>query len=129
MLRSIASVVIGYLAMAVFVMAGTIFATAVLIPGGFAAAKNLSGDPPKNYLYANLLISFAAAVLGGWLCARLAPAHPLIHAIVLAALLLVMSLVSAKSQADRQPSWYPRTIATIGVLGVVLGGMWHIWAE
>jgi hypothetical protein len=125
-LTSIVAVVSGYLGMAVVVMIGTALAAAVLIPGGISAAKSLKEAPPPNYLYANLALSFVAALFGGWLCARLAPNNPLVHDGALAAILLIMSLLSAKSQASRQPPWYPWTIAVTGVAGVVLGGLWFV---
>jgi hypothetical protein len=126
LMSSIISVVAGYLGMAVVVMIGTALAAAVFIPGGFSAARSLKNAPPANYLYANLALSFVAALFGGWLCARLAPNNPLVHAGALAAVLLVMSLLSAKSQAAKQPSWYPWTIALMGVAGVLLGGVWFV---
>lgn len=125
MLKSIASVITGYLAMAAVVMIGTIAAAAAMIPGGLAAARALEGQPPRNYLYANLALSIVAGVLGGWVTARMAPGSPLAHAAALAALMLVMSVVSAKSQARKQPSWYPWTIAAIGIAGVLIGASWE----
>ena len=127
MFSSIVSVVGGYLGMAVVVMIGTAIATAAFIPGGFAGTKNLQGQLPTNYLYSNLALSFVGAVFGGWLTARLAPAHPVYHAVALAAFLLVMSALSAKTQMSKQPPWYPWTIAAIGVAGVLLGGIWEAW--
>lgn len=125
MLSSIFSVVSGYLGMAAVVMIGTAIAAAAFIPGGFAGAKSLQGSLPRTYLYSNLALSFVGALLGGWLSARLAPHNPVIHAAALAVLLLVMSGVSAKTQATKQPAWYPWTIAAIGVAGVMLGGVWE----
>jgi peptidoglycan/LPS O-acetylase OafA/YrhL len=123
MLSSIWSVVFGYAAMAIIVMLGTALAAGALYPGGFSAAKKLETPPPPAYLYANLALSFVAALAGGWVCADRAPSQPMIHVAVLAALLLVMSVFSAKSFRGKQPSWYPKTIAAIGVLGVVGGGL------
>lgn len=129
MVRSIGSVVAGYLAMAVIVMIGSVAAAGAMIPGGFAAARNLQGQPPRNYLYANFILSLVAAIFGGWLSARMAPANPMAHAATLAAFLLVMSVVSAKKQSRNQPAWYPWTIAAIGVGGVFLGGLWELWSS
>lgn len=127
MLRSIVSVVTGYLAMAIIVMIGTVAATAAMIPGGFAAARKMEAPPPRSYLYANLVLSFVAALSGGWITARLAPSVPIVHSAALALLLLLMSVVSAKAQGKNQPRWYPWTIAAIGAVGVLLGGLWELW--
>ena|SRR5437762_959527 len=129
MLQSVASVVAGYFAMAAIVIVGTIAATAATMPGGLAAAKNPDLVLPRNYLIANLALSFVAAMFGGWLCARLAPDNPLIHAAVLVVLLIVMSAISAKSQARNQPSWYPWTIGVAGAAGVLIGALWEVWSS
>ncbi len=115
--------------MAVIVMTGTAIAAAVMIPGGFAGARSMHGIPPRNYLYSNLALSLVAALFGGWLTARLAPASPMLHAAVLAIFLLAMSFVSARSHAARQPAWYPWAITVIGVAGVLLGGVWEVSAS
>jgi peptidoglycan/LPS O-acetylase OafA/YrhL len=129
MLQSIASVVAGYFALAVIVIIGTIAATAATIPGGLAAAKNPDLVPPRSYLIANLALSFVGAMFGGWLCARLAPSNPLIHAAVLAVFLIVMSAISAKSQGRNQPPWYPWTIGAAGAAGVLIGALWEVWSS
>src|SRR2546421_10718152 len=123
MLQSIASVVAGYFAMAVIVIFGTIAATAATIPGGLTAAKDPDLVPPRSYLIANLALSLVAALLGGWLCARLAPGNPLIHAAALVGLLIVMSAISAKSQGRNQPPWYPWTIGVIGAAGGIISAL------
>lgn len=122
---SILSVVAGYLAMAAIVMIGTAIAAAAMIPGGIAGAREMEGTPPHAYLYANLAASFVAALLGGWVAARLAPRNSMLHSAALAMLLLAMSVLSFRSQAARQPRWYPITIALIGMTGVMAGGFWE----
>lgn len=126
MLQSIASVVAGYFAMAFLVIIGTIAATAATIPGGLSAARDQGLVPPRNYLIANLAVSFVASMFGGWLCARLAPGSPLIHAGALVVLLIVMSVISARSQARNQPSWYPWTIGVVGSVAVFIGALWEV---
>ena len=124
MAASILSILGGYVAMAAIVMIGTAIAAATMLPGGIAGARKIQGPPPRDYLIANLGASLVAALLGGWVTARLAPHNPILHAAVLAAFLLAMSVLSARSQAGKQPRWYPITIALIGVAGVMLGAMW-----
>ncbi len=119
---SIGSIVSGYIVMALIVMIGTIAATAAMIPGGFGMMKNPVVPAPRQYLIANLAVSFVAALVGGWLTARMAPNAPMMHSAILGALLLVMSVVSARTQRTGQPSWYPMTLAAIGVVGVLIGG-------
>ena len=125
MLQSILSIVVGYLVMAIIVMIGTIAAAAALVPGGLSAMRRAEGPPAptKNYLYANLALSLVAAIVGGWLTARMAPFAPFTHVAALAVLIVAMALISAKYQAARQPSWYSWTIAIVGVAGVLIGGI------
>jgi hypothetical protein len=128
MLRSVLSVIEGYVVMAVVVMLGTLAATAALVPGGLAAMKNAQAGgtitPGRNYLAANLLISLIGAILGGWVTARVAIYSPMIHVGILALLIVVMSVASARKQGTAgQPSWYPMTITVLGIAGVLLGGL------
>ena len=127
MLQSILSVIVGYGVMTIIVMIGTVAAAAALLQGGLAAMRSAQGPPTpsKNYLYANLAISLVAAIVAGWIAARMAPSAPFLHAAALAVLVAAMSTLTSrtqKSQYARQPYWYPRTIAILGVIGVLIGG-------
>jgi hypothetical protein len=66
-------------------------------------------DPlPAAHLAANLLLGLLAAILGGWLTARLAPAASQKHVLALAGLVVLMALVTDLPQdpdASEQPSW------------------------
>ena len=128
MIRSIAAVLGGFLAMAIVVMIGTMAAAAALIPGGLSTMRSgPSGAPVSSrYLAVNLTVSLLAAVLGGTLTARIAGSNPRLHTFVLAGFVLVMSVVSARQSSGNtggQPSWYGGVIAVIGVGGVLLGGV------
>jgi hypothetical protein len=121
--------------MAVLVVLGILAATAALVPGGLAAATQpaVRADPlPAAYLATNLLIGLLAAILGGWLATRLAPAAPHKHVLALAGLVVLMALVTARTQgpdASAQPPWYPWATAAIGLAGVLLGGHLHTRAS
>jgi hypothetical protein len=130
MLRSIGAVLAGFIVMAITIIVGTIALTAVLIPGGIATMRSPQpgGALPTGYLTANLTLSFLAAVLGGYLTVRLAASAPVIHALALGTLLMVMGIVTAAQAGGAgssagQPSWYPWVITTLGVVGVMAGGM------
>ena len=122
MLRSVAAIVAGFGFMASTVMVGTIIATALFIPGGLTAAESgaVPATLPIGYLAANMIVSMLGAVLGGWLAARIAMHAPFPHALVLAAIVAGMSVVTAVSVP--QPAWYSVVIGAIGVIGVLLGG-------
>ena len=126
MLRSAGAVVAGLVAMVALVMVGTMAAAATLIPGGLTASSPQPPPvPPPSYLAANVLVSVAAAVLGGWLAARLAPSRPMLHAGLLAAVVLVLSVVSfaqARNGDTGQPLWYLLLVQAIGRAGALAGG-------
>jgi hypothetical protein len=120
MVRSFLAVLSGYASMAIVVMALTPLAARLFIPEGAVA-----GAP---YLSANIAYSFAAAVLGGWVAARLAPRNPLAHGAALAGTILILSLtmLQAGSQSGGpQPSWYPLATLVIGVAGSLIGAWWR----
>jgi hypothetical protein len=72
---------------------------------------------------ANLAIAAFGAVLAGWLTARIAGFAPYGHATALAAIVTVLSIVSASNEpALPQPAWHPATAGIIAVVGVLLGG-------
>ena len=129
MLNSIIAVIAGYAAMVVAVMIGTVIAVSAFMPGGMQAMKNPpsgQGVPPR-YLIANITASLLAAILGGWVTARIAAAHPRRHLLALCLLVAVMGLVAARQggggSRPGQPSWYAWGIVVIGVIGVLIGGV------
>lgn len=129
MMRSFLAVLAGFLAVALLVMVGVAAATAAFVPGGLASMRKAPAGVTlsSTYLAANLLVSFVAAVLGGWLTARLAPHVPMGHVMGLAALLIAMSIIGAMGETTQatQPEWYTITIAIAGVVGVLAGGWLH----
>ncbi len=127
MLRSIGVVLGGFIVMAIVVMLGTMAATAAVVPGGLATMRNgPTGRLPASYLGANLVISFLAAVLAGWLVTRFAASSPGTHVLALGALLLVMGVISAMTMrstpaAASQPGWYGWVIPLVGLAGIAAG--------
>jgi hypothetical protein len=78
-------------------------------------------QPGAGYLAANLLSAVVAALAGGWTTARLAGRHPMLHAVVLAAIVLSLGVMGARAPQPGQPTWYPWTLAIIGPVGVLAG--------
>ena len=76
-----------------------------------------------TYLFVNLVICGAGAILGGWLAARIASFAPYGHAAVMAAIVAVLSVgVATGAPTVGTPSWYPSAIGLVAVFGVLLGG-------
>jgi hypothetical protein len=127
MLRSIAAIVGGFVAMAVAVIAGTAAATAAFVPGGLTAMTSGAPAPgplPPYYLIANIAVSILAAMTGGWVAVRIAGRAPVGHTIALAALVGAMGVATSVTTAEgAQPLWYRVIIPVLGVAGVLIGGM------
>jgi hypothetical protein len=121
MLVSVASIAGGFLATAILVVIGTATATRV-----FNTQPRPDGPAivPFPYLSANLVLSLLAAVAGGYVCSRIAPARPFVHVIVLAGLFEMLSLATAVTTGAEpgQPTWYPWVMGLIGVSGILIGG-------
>jgi hypothetical protein len=124
MVRSIAAVIGGFLAMAFVVGLGTAATSKLLLsqqPDGAVLR------PTPVYLVVNLGLSAFAALLGGLTATRLAGRAPMKHAIALASLVLLLALITALTAGGQpaepqQPPWYPVVLALLGPAAVVLGG-------
>ena len=123
--RTGVAILCGFLAMAIVVMVGTVGATALFVDGG-APALGRSGAPfAWPYLFANLGVSFAAALLGGWLASRLdAPGRwrPVIGLALLVLLMSVANQAVPRASSGAPVAWYPWAIVVLGVAGAVAGG-------
>jgi hypothetical protein len=116
-LSALLALVGGFLTMALLVGV----ATAVLMkwaPDWVGA----TGRPGPAYIAVNLGYSFLAAIAGGYVTAWIAKDNPLIHVLVLALTVLLLSALSAVQQRGRQPIWYQLTLLAMTPVGVFVGG-------
>jgi len=119
-MRSLLAVIVGFAAMAIAVIAATVVAMRLLYP---EAEPGLLPAPTTSWLAVNLVYSLAAAVLGGWLAAYLAPRAPFAHAVALAVVAVAMAVPGILSGGSPgQPDWYPAVMAGLAVGGILLGG-------
>jgi hypothetical protein len=116
LVRSVASIVSGYLATTLIVV--------MLRVATFRAFGMRLGDPPTPaYLAINVAISTVAAIVGGWLCAILAQTRPFLHVAILALLFVTAGLITARTrQPLHQPDWYVPTVAVLALAGSLFGG-------
>jgi hypothetical protein len=118
MLRSLAAVFAGFLAIVILVL-GSAPVTARLL------STETTPRPTSAYLAVNLVSGFLCAGAGGWLAGHIAAAHPQWHAAALAALVLglgVMTAAQGGAARAGQPSWYVWTLPFVGAAGALLGG-------
>ncbi len=122
MIRSLLSVLAGFVVMAVLVSLATVVAVKTMLHvSDLRTAMN--ERPTPAYLAVNVIYSALFAAVGGYVTASIAGRAPLLHAAALAALMFVMSLVSfCKSAGTSQPPWYGVTLMLLAPTAALLGG-------
>ena len=94
-LRSIFAVMVGYMAMMLSVIVLTLL---------FVKTMGLkSAHPTPGYLFVNVVYTFLAAGIGGYVTARIAEVKPMIAAGVLATLMLIMGVLSYRHTPGCSP--------------------------
>lgn len=109
------------------VLAGLIFI--VITHTATDAALQGAGVLPKGNLFVGaglilIVLGYRAvfSFIGCYLTAKLAPRHPMKHALVLGLIGLVLSSIGAIVAADLGPAWYAWTLAVIALPIAWLGG-------
>jgi hypothetical protein len=83
--------------------------------------------PPMGERMSDGLFAFAssyrvvAAIVGGYVTARLSPSRPVMHVLVLAGIGIVLSSAGAIAMWDAGPAWYSLGIIAIAVPCSLLG--------
>jgi hypothetical protein len=80
-----------------------------------------AGGALMNYLLLSVSWTVAAAVLGGYLTARLAGSHEFPHVAAVGLLMVVAGFVSMHQEGIAQPGWYQTTIAGCGPISAMIG--------
>lgn len=138
MLRAILGVIVGYIAMAVVVIAA--FSVAFIVIGNDRAFQPGTYDVTPLWLAIMFVVSLIAAVLGGVACSLIAkrgskaPAGLAVLVVVLGAWSAYSSTtrpdpgpraadvpVFEAAQQAKQPLWVAAAIPVVGVVGVMVG--------
>jgi hypothetical protein len=117
--RVLLAVVVGYLVAAVLVVTATVAAMA-------AFGLSMTATPTSGYLAVNLVLSMAAAAVGGYVCARLAPAGRFAVTVgLLTVLFLIAGALWARANAGSplQPQWYAALVTLLGASGLGIGAV------
>lgn len=112
------------------VAAGLVCGGMVVMGLTFAAAEvffagDMSAPPTNPYLALNITYSFAAAVVAGWVAARLAPRRPLTHALAVAMCMILLSMGGSGAEAGATPGvpgWYGTVLLVLMPVGALAGG-------
>jgi len=123
MARAILSVVLGYVAMAVAVFAT--FSAAYLALGPDGSFKPGTYDVSALWLVVSIVLSFAAAVVGGRVCA--AVARTLTPPKVLAGIVLVLGLVLAVPAMMREGGEPLPRPASVGNVEAMQNAVQPLW--
>lgn len=115
-------VVVGYVAMEVWVMA-TLALAGRLVGADFAVGPEGTGVT-AGWLAINIPLSFVGAYIGGSFAQRLGREHGSVTVRVLAGVVVAVGLVTAFTRpADpTAPTWYTFVIPFLGAAGILLGG-------
>lgn len=121
MLRSVLAVAAGFAVTVLLVLVTTaVTGLAFGLPMTTSPGAPVT-TPGVGYLAVNLLFAIVSALAGGWTTARLSVAHPMLHALVLAAIIFALGIMGARTPQPGQPHWYPWTLALIGPVGILVG--------
>ena len=115
-LRSLLAFIAGFAAMAVAVMVLTAGLAPVFAPGNVATPL---------WLVVNLAYSLAAAALGGWVAAHLAPRARFEHGAAVAVFVVASYFLGGMQPQPGQPDWYPHVITAIAVAGLLAGARYR----
>jgi hypothetical protein len=118
--RSVLGVLVGFGIFLVFVQMMSAF-TGILTAGNNPA--------PGNYLLLSVTWTIAAAVISGYITARIAGAHEFPHAAVVGLLMIGMSVLSMRAEGASQPGWYQIAIGGCGPISVMIGAAIRLLAK
>ncbi len=118
MVRSIASVLVGYVVMSTL----SVLRLGIInqnFPRVFPEADSF---PSTGWVVLFLFSDFVFAVIGGFTTATIAIEEKEKHVIALAIMVLVMGVASVATMPDTQPAWYKIVLILLGLAGVRIGG-------
>jgi hypothetical protein len=121
-MRSVLSVVLGYVVMLVAVLAGQVAFTAL----GSGLTVQPGEQPDAVYFVFNLSTGFFFLIIGGYVTAILAGRSELKHALGLAALSIAMCMISMVKYAGDQPLWYSIALMFLSIPGSLIGGHYRV---
>ena len=112
--RSVVGVLFGF---------GVFFAIVHMLSAfaGSLTAGAPANAAPGNYLFLGVVWTVTAAVLGGFIAARIAGAHEFPHAAAVGMLMIAMSVLSMREEGVSRPGWYQITIAGCGPISALIG--------
>ena len=118
MWRSIMAVVVGFLFIGLLAFGADAVLRSVM-PGAFDAAGRVTSVP---VLILTLAYVGIFAIAGCYLAARLAPSHPMRHALILGVMGLIFNIAGTIALWDTAPAWYHVTALALVMPYAWIGG-------
>lgn len=125
MLRTILSIIVGYVTMVVL----TLVFFAVLGAISPDAFSNPYAFPDTPYVVAILVACFLFAICGGYVAVWVGKWSAATPSLWFAALIVIMGAISATYSPAPQPLWYQLALPLLGVSGMLLGGKLRLCAH
>jgi len=122
MLRNVLAVLVGFFVMAALTMPATVLAARTML-GTRSREDMMRMTPTPPYLAVNLTFSALFAGLGGYVTSQVG--RSFVDVYVLAALMFVLGLVSARQNMQQKTSqgrWYSMTLVVLGPVSALIGG-------
>jgi hypothetical protein len=89
--------------------------------GVFLAIVRMLSAALGSSLFLTVGWTIVAAVLGGYIAARIAGAHEFPHAAAVGMLMIGLSFLSMREEGVSRPGWYQITIAGCGPISALIG--------
>jgi len=118
--RSVVALLIGFIAIVALSLGTDQLMHMLDVYPPWGQPMNETGDYPLALGY-----RIVYGVLGSYLAARLAPSRPMMHALILGAIVFVLSLMGmlAAMQMSMGPLWYPAALVITALPCAWLGGV------
>jgi hypothetical protein len=89
----------------------------------------LTNSAPGNYLMLSVTWTVAAAIVSGYITARIAGAHEFPHVAAVGLLMIGMSVLSMRAEGASRPGWYQIAIAGCGPISAMIGAAIRLLAK
>ena len=120
-LRSIAAVICGFFVITLLALAAD-FLLMRVAPASFTGTGGTQATAPLLFA---LVYSFFFSVAGGYVAALVAGRAEIQHAVFLAVLMLVMSILATVQMYETAPLWWHLATLVLIVPPIVAGGYWR----
>ncbi len=121
MLRSIASIIVGYIVISVTISTATYVFTQMVAPEAAVPAGTLVPPTVIEVIF-RFVISFLASIAGGYVAARIAIRNERMHSIALGIVLFLLNIIVLLTSPEIASFWLGLLSAILFLPGTYIGG-------